>query len=94
LQLLLQLPSESLSTEYKSWLDITTAPGKAVLAKAAIALANEGGGIVVLGMREGAGDNGALGSQARPPEIGRYNQDDINNAICRFILQQVMSMRL
>jgi len=40
LQLLLQFPSEKLSIEYKSWLDITANAGKANLAKAAIAIAN------------------------------------------------------
>jgi hypothetical protein len=84
LQSLLATPSESLAVEYKSWLDLSSAPGKAVLAKAAIAIANEGGGIVVLGMREGAGDNGALGSVPRVAPIARYTQDDSNNAIGRF----------
>ncbi len=51
LRLLLHIPSESLSVEYKSWLDLGETRNKAILAKAAIALANEGGGIIVLGMR-------------------------------------------
>jgi len=78
------MPSENLTVEYKSWLDLSNGNvGKAILAKAAIALANEGGGIIVLGMREG-GTDGALASQARPEAIPRYNQDDINAAIYRF----------
>jgi Putative DNA-binding domain len=84
LRLLLQFPSENLSIEYKSWLDITDNAGKATLAKAAIALANEGGGIIVLGMREDFARGGALGSQPRPPGMARYNQDNINAAIERF----------
>jgi hypothetical protein len=84
LQLLLQFPSEKLSVEYKSWLDVTDNAGKATLAKAAIALANEGGGIIVLGMREDVARGSALGSQPRPAGMARYSQDNINAAIERF----------
>src|SRR5690349_19232257 len=84
LRLLLEIPSEKLSIEYKSWLDLTQNPGKATLAKAAIALANEGGGIIVLGMREDNGEGGALQSQPRPANLGRYSQDDINAAVNRY----------
>ncbi len=81
---LLAFPNESLSVEYKSWLNLSDNTGKATLAKAAIALANHGGGIVVLGMRENNADGGALDSQARPDGLDRYNQDDVNAAINRF----------
>lgn len=76
-------PAESLSIEHKSWLDITEREAQATLAKAAIALANHGGGIIVLGMR---GDDAAAGleSQPRPEHINRYRQDDINAAVNRF----------
>jgi hypothetical protein len=37
LRLLLEIPSESLSVEYKSWLSMSDNPGRATLAKAAIA---------------------------------------------------------
>ena len=84
LQLLLQFPSEKLSIEYKSWLDIADNAGKANLAKAAIALANEGGGVIVLGMREDIADGGALGSQPRPEALAPYSQDNVNAAIERF----------
>ena len=84
LQSLLQTPSESLSVEYKSWLDLSQNPGKATLAKAAIALANEGGGVIVLGMREDTGEGGELRSQPRPAALGRCSQDDINAVIGRY----------
>jgi hypothetical protein len=84
LQRLLANPNENLSIEYKSWLDLSYIPGKATLAKAAIALANQGGGIIVLGMRDGAAEVGVLGSQPLPEERRRYTQDDINAAINRF----------
>jgi hypothetical protein len=84
LETLLQFPVEKLTVEYKSWLNLTENPGRATLAKAAIALANEGGGVIVLGMREDNAQGGALRSQPRPAEIGRYSQDDINAAINRY----------
>lgn len=74
LQTLLQFPVEKLTVEYKSWLDLNENSGRAILAKAAIALANEGGGVVVLGMRENNAEGGALRSQPRPAAIGRYSQ--------------------
>jgi hypothetical protein len=76
-------PNETLSAEYKSWLDLRENPGRALLAKAAIALANHGGGIIVLGMR--AQENaGPLESMPRPPRLDRYTQDQVNQSINRF----------
>ena len=84
LQILLEFPVEKLKVEYKSRLKLDENPGRATLAKAAIALANEGGGVIVLGMREDNAQGGALRSQARPKDIARYSQDDINAAINRY----------
>lgn len=75
-------PNETLSHEYKSWLDLSTNAGKATLAKAAIALGNHGGGIIVVGMR-GEGAN-MLESQERPNNIPRYTTDAVNAAINRY----------
>ena len=75
---------EKLTVEYKSWLTLNENSGRATLAKAAIALANEGGGVIVLRMREDIARGGALRSQARPADIGRYGQDEINTAINRY----------
>jgi len=84
LERLLVLPSESPAVEYKSWLALSENPGRATLAKAAIALANHGGGIIVLGMRENNNEGGALNSQRRPEDLGRYSQDEVNAAINRY----------
>jgi len=54
------------------------------LAKAAIALANHGGGTIVLGMQENAAEGGNLVSLARPEELARYSQDLVISAINRF----------
>lgn len=79
---LLANSNESLTLEYKSWLDLNVNHGKATLAKAAIALANEGGGIIILGMRDA--ENSPLASQARPAGQARYSQDQVNSAINRY----------
>jgi hypothetical protein len=54
---------------------------KAILAKAAIALANEGGGVIVIGLRQ---ERPNLVSEPRPPEIEAYDTDLINGIIRRF----------
>ncbi len=81
---LLARPNETLTVEYKSWLRLTENSGKATLAKAAIALANHGGGTIVLGMRGDNAQGGALASQPRPETLGRYSQDDVNAAVNRY----------
>lgn len=81
---LLSRPSEGLDREYKSWLSLGDNIGRAKLAKAAIALANHGGGFIVLGMRPDNDDGGRLESQARPAELSRYSQEDINGAVSRY----------
>jgi hypothetical protein len=84
LRALSEFPAESLSIEYESWLNLEENAGKANLAKAAIAVANEGGGIIILGMRENVSEGGSLRSVIRPPSIPRYHPDDVNAAIARF----------
>jgi len=81
---LLASPNESLTIEYKSWLPLSEKQGCAALAKAAIALANHGGGMVVLGMRENKVEEGAIRSQPRPEGVRPYRQDDVNAAINRY----------
>ena len=66
LQPLVETPREDLGAEYKAWLDLSQNDGRATLAKAIIAIANHGGGFVVLGFDE-EGEN--LVSAARPSRI-------------------------
>jgi hypothetical protein len=84
LRALLLAANESLSIEHKSWLDIRETAAKATLAKAAIAIANHGGGIIVIGMAVDNAERGPLRSQPRPEAIRRYTQDDVNAAINRY----------
>lgn len=72
-------PREDLAYEYKDWLDLTSKEHKAKLAKAAIALANHGGGYIVIGF-----DDKGLVSQPRPEEIPEITQDSVNAAIRRY----------
>jgi predicted HTH transcriptional regulator len=82
LEPLLSAPAEALNVEFKSWLDLRgNDEHKGILAKAAIALANEGGGVIVIGYRE---ERPALISEPRPVEIAAYDADLINNIIRRF----------
>jgi hypothetical protein len=79
---LFRLESETLATEFKAWLDLSSAAGKAPLAKAAIALANHGGGTIIVGMREAA--NQPICSSPRPEGIPRYTADAVNAAVNRY----------
>ena len=73
-------PREDIDVEYKGWLDLTVEKERATLAKAAIALANHGGGHIILGFRE----EPALQSVARPPTVPEITQDGVNAAIRQY----------
>lgn len=81
LQPLVSEPREDLAVEYKSWLDISREEGKATIAKACIALANHGGGFLVLGFDEQAD---SLCSIARPTGVTEIAQDAVNSIIRRY----------
>lgn len=81
LQPLLTEPREELGVEYKDWLNLSENEDKAKLAKAAIALANFGGGFVVLGMSE---EGGSFSSKPRPKHFSEPTQDAVNAAVRRY----------
>ncbi len=76
-------PREDLAYEYKYWLDLTSKDhrDKAKLAKAAIALANHGGGFIVIGFED---QGQTLESRPRPEKIPEITQDSVNEAIRRY----------
>lgn len=76
-------PREDLDVEFKNWLDLqANNRDKATLAKAALALANHGGGVIVLGFTE---TEGALGEAAsRPATLDRYSQDVVNGIVQKY----------
>ena len=79
-------PTEDLDAEYKGWLDLRVAPDRANLAKAVIALANHGGGVIVLGFEELLT---GLVARPKPTEIPDVTQDDINAAVSRYATPQL-----
>lgn len=81
LLMLLTEPSENPTVEYKSWLDLQDQEKKGLLAKAVIALANEGGGHLVIGFSDDGPEFIAL---PRPQNLMSYDQDTINNIIKKF----------
>jgi hypothetical protein len=82
LEPLLAAPAEALNVEFKCWLDLKgDDEHRGLFAKAAIALANEGGGFIVVGYRAQRPD---LISEPRPAEIAAYDTDLINNIVRRF----------
>ena len=79
LQDLLAYPRESLGTELKSWLDLSKETDKANLAQAMIALANYGGGYIIIGFAENGGN--WIPSEPRPANLDIYNQDIVNGIV-------------
>jgi transcriptional regulator with XRE-family HTH domain len=73
-------PRESLEVEIKNWLDLREDnEAKATFAKAALALANHGGGYVLLGLTELEGTY--VEAVGRPAALDAYTQDHINGII-------------
>ena len=81
LQQLVSHPREDLGVEHKQWLDLRVNPHRATLAKAAIALANHGGGFIVVGFDDSGSD---LESQPPSQELPPVTQDTVNAAIRRY----------
>jgi hypothetical protein len=79
LQQLFRLQQETLATEFKDWLDLSEKHARATLGKAAVALANHGGGTVVFGM-----GGKPPTSQPRPTTIARYTSDAANAAVNKY----------
>ena len=82
LQDLVEYPREDLDVELKGWLDLSDNEHKADLAKAILALANHGGGYVLIGFTE-SGD-GAEPDEGRPKDLFDYDQDDVNGIVQSF----------
>lgn len=78
-------PRETLAVEYKSWLNLKEDKGKAKLAKAAIAIANIGGGRIVIGIRHGKPEEqDEWISEPCPPKFTTYTEDDVSAAIGKY----------
>lgn len=77
-------PTETRTIECKSWLDLSDTKNKAKLAKAAIAMANSGGGTIALGISEDKTNGKQLVCKPRPSNVARYNSDDVGSAINKY----------
>lgn len=77
-------PTETLKIECKKWLDLTDNHDKAVIAKAAIALANSGGGTIVIGIVEDETQAKHFHCVPRPENIKRYTNEAISDAINKY----------
>lgn len=77
------MPIEDIEIEYKSWLNLSERSAQAILAKAVIAMANYGGGFVILGFQE-SDSNRVLESIPKPNEYKDITQDRINSVIQKF----------
>jgi hypothetical protein len=82
LQALLSRAHEELDTELKGWLDFSTEEHKANLAQAILALANHGGGFVLIGFTK---KNGSWVPEAQhPSDLEGYSQDCVNDIVQRY----------
>ncbi len=79
---LLRAPRESLDLEIKGWLDLSDSSHRADLGKALLALANHGGGYVIVGYSEV--DGGWVVDASRPNDLEAYSQDAINGIVQKF----------
>lgn len=89
LRALLQNPHETLDVEIKDWLNLDDKISQADLAQAILALANHGGGYILIGFKENLGTFSP--TQASEPVKSLYNQDRINGIIKRYADPQVNS---
>jgi hypothetical protein len=81
---LLARPREALDIEIKEWLDLTDNNQRALLAKAIIAIANHGGGYVVIGLQEST-EGQFSPAPDRPRDLAAFKQDNIQSSIDKYV---------
>jgi hypothetical protein len=79
---LLRYPREDLRVEFKNWLDFSNELARADVAKAILALANWGGGYVVLGFEEIDGQHTPVVNHL--PSLSAYSQDAVSDIVARY----------
>ena len=82
-ELLLE-PREALDVEVKEWLDLNDNGHRALLAKEIIALANHGGGYIVVGSKELA-DGTFKPATPRPANLDDWAQDTIQAIVAKYV---------
>jgi predicted HTH transcriptional regulator len=81
---LLRNPREALDIEIKAWLDLSEANDRANLAKAIIALANHGGGYLVVGLEQQS-DGQFIPAPDAPADLAGLSQDAVQDAVHKYI---------
>lgn len=82
---LLVNPRESLGVELKEWLDPASDEGKAKIAKACIALRNNDGGVLVVGI----GDDGTPDSGNQPDDVrAAFHWDVVQGIVSKYSSEQ------
>jgi Schlafen, AlbA_2 len=81
---LLSEPRETLDVEVKQWLDLSDPDHRALVAKEIIALANHGGGYLVIGFEELTNGTFAPASP-RPTNLDAWSQDAIQSIVAKYI---------
>lgn len=77
-------PRETLDVEVKEWLDLADNDHRALIAKEIIALANHGGGVLVVGFEEQA-DGTFNVAAGRPSNLDAWSQDSIQSIVAKYI---------
>ena len=80
---LVEEPREALDVEVKDWLDLDDKSHQATLAKEIIALANHGGGYIVIGFREEKGRFSS--SSLAPTDLNGWSQDRVQGVVDRYL---------
>lgn len=75
---LLKYPREDLATELKQWMDPKDRLVQAKLAKELIALRNHGGGVLIIGFKDG---NPSVPDGNRPHDLAAFDIDYFNNIV-------------
>src|SRR5581483_1561476 len=83
LRVLVAAPREDLSIELKGWLNFKIELDRSNLAKAIIAIANHGGGHVLIGWTEAEG-TWRHDADERPQDLSTYSQDEVNSIVRRY----------
>jgi hypothetical protein len=77
-------PREALDVEVKEWLDLTDHDQKASLAKEIIALANNGGGYLLVGFAQHQ-DSSFTPANPRPATVDAWSQDAIQTIVAKYV---------
>jgi predicted HTH transcriptional regulator len=81
---LLAEPRETLDVEIKTWLDLRDHDHRALIARHIIALANHGGGTLIIGIEE-LSDGSFRPATPRPLNLDAWSQDDMQSIVAKYV---------